>query len=129
MKANGLSCKDLMVGDWVYNTHNRQNERVQEITSGLVMLDYNDLYDYDEIEPIPLTPEILEKNGYIKDGYFYKKGEYDRIQLGQLFEHASVVCYKDMRFCEVSTSPYLLQYVHQLQHAMRLCGIEKEIIL
>lgn len=55
---------ELMLGDWVYNTHSRQNERVEEIGSGLVMLAYNDLYEYDEIEPIPLTPEILERNGF-----------------------------------------------------------------
>jgi hypothetical protein len=47
--------EELMIGDWVFNTHNRKPEQVQEIGSALVMLDYNDLYEYDEIEPIPLT--------------------------------------------------------------------------
>ena len=37
-----------MLGDYVYNTHNKQAEQVQEIGSGLVMLDHNDLYEYDE---------------------------------------------------------------------------------
>ena len=35
--------EELMIGDWVYNTHNRKPEQVYEIGSGLVMLDYNDL--------------------------------------------------------------------------------------
>lgn len=43
MKAN-----ELMIGDWVYNTYNRQPEQVCEIREHMVMLAYNDLYDYDE---------------------------------------------------------------------------------
>ena len=56
--------EELMIGDWVYNTHNSQYEKVYEIGSGLVMLDYNDLYEYDEIEPIPLKRIHLTKNGF-----------------------------------------------------------------
>ena len=76
--------QDLMIGDWVYNTHNRKPEQVCEVRERMVMLDYNDLYDYDEIEPIPLTSEILEQNGFVtKDkpddwrgyrSYSYKNG-------------------------------------------------------
>ena len=64
--------EELMIGDWVYNTHNQQAEQVQEIGSGLVMLDYNDLYEYDEIEPIPLTEEeaqaiVYHDGQYVED--------------------------------------------------------------
>lgn len=59
-----MDAKELMIGDWVMNTHNRKPEQVYEIRERMVMLDYNDLYDYDEIEPIPLTEEILKANGY-----------------------------------------------------------------
>lgn len=38
-----------MVGDWVYNTHNRENEQVQEVLCISVMLDYNDIYNSSEI--------------------------------------------------------------------------------
>ena len=146
MKAN-----ELMIGDWVYNTNNRQNERVQEITSGLVMLDYNDMYDYNEIEPIPLTPEILEKNGFIKDAdKDDRSADAYHLLVPTGFERNSftiqVNLYREP-ICGVSTlvkcwggiPPYNegmndihlcnADYVHQLQHALRLCGIEKEIIL
>lgn len=120
MKANELTIKDLMIGDWVYNTHNRQNERVQEITSGLVMLAYNDLYEYDEIEPIPLIPEILEKNGFVVES---------RDCHGKPLQYCELV---DGLWIDISGENFFegkLEYVHQLQHALRLCEIEKEIIL
>ena len=63
-----MTAKELMIDDWVYNTHNRQNEQVAEIGSSLVMLAYNDLYEYDEIEPIPLTDAILKVNGFNREG-------------------------------------------------------------
>ena len=74
MKAN-----ELMIGDWVYNTHNRQNEQVAEIGSGLVMLAYNDLYEYNEIEPIPLTDAILKANGFNREGgaSYWHEGDRD----------------------------------------------------
>ena len=59
-----MKAKELMIGDWVYNTHNRKPEQVCDIRERMVMLAYNDLYDYDEIEPIPLTEEMLKANGY-----------------------------------------------------------------
>jgi hypothetical protein len=117
--------KTLMIGDWVYNTHNKQNEQVQEIGSGLVMLNYNDLYEYDEIEPIPLTTEILEKNGFIKS-------EEDPILMGGIGCAIIYGGYKRLdedKFLSYGDNMYPIRYVHQLQHALRLCGIKKQIEL
>ena len=62
-----------------------------------------------EFEEIPLTPWILEKNGFSRNGLdialFDRKG-------GDDFVGASN-----------------LQCAHELQHALRLFGIEKEIEL
>ena len=63
-----IKAEELMIGDWVMNTHNQKPEQVREIRERMVMLDYNDLYDYDEIEPIPLNDEILQKNGFRRVG-------------------------------------------------------------
>jgi len=133
-----MKAEELMIGDWVYNTHNQQNERVQEIGSGLVMLDYNDLYEYDEIEPIPLTLEILEKNGfkpYILEGHLETVYACQDVSKAVSDELYALWPYQDGSF-------YLLlrvdgkdmvrmdvHYIHQLQQALRLCGIEKEIDL
>ena len=58
-----MNHKDLMIGDWVKNDLGEIQEVVELREIG-AMLYYNDFYSYDEIEPIPLTPEILEKNGW-----------------------------------------------------------------
>jgi hypothetical protein len=122
MKSKELSCKDLMVDDWVHNTHNQCNERVQEIGAGKVMLDYNDLYGYDEIESIPVTAEILEKNGFVWNGLpFVLSWEGFGLALYVGGDGYIVNC--------GANASFTVSYVHQLQHVLRLCGIEKEIDL
>lgn len=122
-----LQAKDLMIGDWVMNTHNRKPEQVCEIMERMAMLDYNDLYDYDEIEPIPLTAEILEKNGFVEwEDKCYRWEYADGIYINADFTeeepwaHISNRCYHATPVC---------RYVHEFQHALRLCGIEKEIVI
>ena len=120
MKAN-----ELMIDDWVYNTHNRQNEQVAEIGSGLVMLAYNDLYEYDEIEPIPLTDAILKANGF----------EYHHKNFAAL-SHVHPFQLKMVEWPDENGiglwmigGLFKIRYVHELQHAMKLCEIDKEIKL
>lgn len=93
------------------------------------------------LEPIPLTPEILEKNGFETedDVHFSIQGQSDILELllvelpfdGYYFDivrtektinKCNQRCYIDRYFASI-------YYVHQLQHALRLCGIEKEIEL
>ena len=42
----------LEKGDWVYNTYTKKPEQIQDIIGKQYMLDYNDLYDEDELEPL-----------------------------------------------------------------------------
>ena len=126
-----MKAKELMIGDWVYNTHSRQNEQVAEIGSGLVMLEYNDLYEYDEIEPIPLTPEILEKilekNGWVKNLYSAESYDNEELECLSLWVDEDGKNKWWWHFCvELVTT---INYVHELQHALRLCEIEKEVEL
>lgn len=130
-----MRAKDLMIGDWIYNTHNQQSEQVVEIREHMVMLTYNDLYDYDDIEPIPLTAEILEKNGW--------KEEHDGIARQYVSEDRRVILHDDDRFLNSQQEWYIhidsvnmstigcleLTFVHELQHFLWLCNIEKEIVI
>lgn len=123
-----MESKSLMIGDWVYNTHNRQNEQVAEIGSGLVMLAYNDLYEYDEIEPIPLTEERLLANGFYHErniGYVYEDSEYEVVV--DLWNHG----YRILHDRDVVMNIHCFSdvFVHELQHALRLCDVDKEIII
>ena len=85
----------------------------------------------DEIEPIPLTEAILEKNGFV---LIDEKEKMYRLNLAEdesvcvtadfkceePFVHVRNTCYQATPYC---------RYVHQLQHALRLCGIEMKIEL
>lgn len=117
-----------MIGDWVYNTNNRKPEQVCEIREHMVMLAYNDLYDYDEIEPIPLTEERLLANGFYCErniGYVYDDGEYEVVV--DLWNHG----YRILHDRDVVMNIHCFSdvFVHELQHALRLCDVDKEITI
>lgn len=77
------------------------------------------------IEPIPLTTEILEKNGLTKNCYasFFKEDKYMALEIS--VEEEGI--YWTINYNEYAILK--LKYVHQLQHALRLCGINKEIVI
>lgn len=92
------------------------------------------------LEPIPLTPEILEKNGFVEDksvGYCERYIWADSMRLPQTVVEFSfgddgatmLNCWIKLNDGENNIHICDPSYVHQLQHALRLCGIEKEIIL
>lgn len=120
-----IEVKELMIGDWVMNTHNRKPEQVCEIRERMVMLDYNDLYDYDEIEPIPLTEEMLKANGY--EERVGEKGCGVTIAPHFKRDDSPEVFCDGHPFAVWFDEPVDIKYVHQLQHVLRLYGAEKEI--
>lgn len=81
------------------------------------------------VEPIPLTPEILEKNGFVL--VEKEKGAYG-VDVAPYYTRNDVpfeVFCDGEPFAIWFKDPLNIGYVHELQHALRLCGIEKEIIL
>ena len=144
-----MKSTELMIGDLVYNTHNRQPEQVCEIRERMVMLAYNDLYDYDEIEPIPLTPEILENNGFYF-GYTANEEELASNTIATLSKEdkgwvwdegggsVKVIFPNDGDDGLISIYGHDMDIefgfigqisIHELQHELRLCRISKEIVL
>ena len=85
------------------------------------------------LNPILLTPEILKKNGFTsrnKERWVWVNDDtrtevYIWIPDGMPVEIRKNVYYEDE---VVYTLPYVWA-VHELQHTLRLCGIEKEIVL
>lgn len=124
MKAN-----ELMIGDWVYDTILKGNTRVENLSLAGIKGDFHEnVYNENTFEPIPLTPEILEKNEWRCFNTYYKYthpiAPFDirqQIDGGYAIE-------VDADEYGIATILYI-QYVHELQHALRLCGIEKEIEL
>ena len=141
---------DLMPQDWVRNDLG-EIQQVVELRESGAMLAYNDIYPYDAIEPIPITADILQKNGFEKsDEYFgllTDKGErwvwrkkdkhyYCLIQVVFLFEpiidNSVLVGIDVINKKSVGTNElrsHDISFVHELQHALKACGVKKEFVL
>lgn len=86
------------------------------------------LYDYiGELYPIPVTPKILEKNGWKKDEessfktqLYYKKKFGVRTIFVIVREEDSIVMY-DSAYLKI------IQYIHELQHLLFGLGINHEM--
>ncbi len=135
MKANELKVTDLMVGGWVISHHPSRPIAYEEVSVGLLhtmeQQEYGHIKEdsplYRIVEPIPLTPEILEKNGFepVKEGKFPTLKKCHGDILFQL---------EDIKNEYIHKAPYMFKnipifYVHELQHALKLCGIDKEIVV
>lgn len=72
------------------------------------------------VRPIPLTPEILEKNGFYKNAtpneYEYNYGVFD---IFYNIKHSLV----RIELYERNCYEFTIGYVHEFQHALRLCGL------
>ena len=128
-----MKAEELMIGDyvqmngspyvieeiskkgWVHMTDPVHNLRVQMSTD----------YILDFIEGIPLTVEILESNGFEKKGHRY--GIYDDYFDFEMYEYNDGTWLVSYHCCEMSLpdEQVLIFHVHQLQHFMRHCGIDK----
>lgn len=86
----------------------------------------------EDIRPIPLTADILIANGWKRRLLKRFRREYRKN--GSVTAAVEVEIWREgVIYTDVWASGYSLRlptlYVHQLQHALRLAGIEKEIEL
>lgn len=74
-----------------------------------------------KISPIPLTAEILEKNGFIGDeAKNYKFYEYVWVKYDMDLSYPPVVTIKNSQCYFINQ----ISYVHELQRALRVCGLD-----
>ncbi len=131
-----LRINEVMIGDWVHSKLHNVDTKIEcigdepglETRFHCVWLTSKECWErhyLDEIEPIILTPEILEKNGFIHytDFYMWKEESLEPIHLDNYDEDG----WRLRINCD--NIPCECKYVHQLQHALRLCGIDKEIVI
>lgn len=135
--------EELMIGDWVcinpntyYNTYYKVKEIRFEYNEYRIFLDNTCVFATgNEIMPIPLTPEILEKNGFEKAPQISDVEPFDVDEEGNKHYSYNKTFWgwfqPDNIFCIPANGMgwLYIKYVHQLQHALRLCGIEKTIEL
>lgn len=126
-----MNIKDLSIGDWVmYRNREWQVCSLYQFTGevGLWRKDSQICENVADLTPIPLTPQILEKNGFVKNGEYneWNIGTWDTPNLvGVSLDRPSIIVKRQ------GSSIFLDQAkaVHQLQHALRLVDIDKEIEL
>lgn len=133
-----MKATDLMLGDWVYAIDtmggaHRCIAKVLELGENpyLKVGIWGEFHKYELLEPLPLTPEILEKNGfkeYGDTGWWLVAEDYYDIHI---YERSDSVWLYRYESAELDTphTQTTIGHVHELQHALRLCGIEKEIVL
>ena len=130
-----MKAKELMTGDWVCLEDDPKPRQVDFIRTGEVGLYWNKIVTPPYIKPIPITPEILEKNGFKGDGYAILILDEQTYLDYYYYEHrlrkhwCGVDEWENHSKVNDITFKCNCYYVHELQHALRLCGIEKEIEL
>ena len=135
MKTSNLSTEDLMVGDWVSLSKGNWSENRQVELIDIEMIAESVYF----ASPIPLTPKILEKNGFERNPLWHHcDKDLDDYSISVQLGYANRIEYikiaekgKDNVIPSERTKLYLthIKYVHQFQQALRLCGINHEIIL
>jgi len=118
MKAN-----ELMIDDWVYNKNIDEPIQVYPVMfSQMFRSNPNATTEDYNIFPVPLTAEILEKNGFV----------WDNLPMEQYWEQYGLIIYPAgggyRMNCGQNVS-FKIDSVHELQHLLRLCGIDKEIVV
>ncbi len=133
-----MRAEELQIGDWVSYIKMSPHKCSWQT---LVNMEKNKTLR-SLIQPIPITPEILEKSGIHRLNLAVEV--LDRL----LFEFESddvrikIIVYnykngnENWEFQIFNSNPYSnmatqgsFKYVHELQHALRLCHIDKEILL
>ena len=141
-----MKARELQIGDLLYykGKFNAFPFTVESITKKKVgyHAESNEHRMYflrlSDCEPIPLTTEILERNGFGKYSFCNINGQHqwtwwsDKSTSVSLWYRELNDDPKDGMMVRVD-SPLVhicirVDYLHQLQHALILCGIKKEIV-
>ena len=151
MKNNKINISDISVGDWVSagdgliaqvkyprDRHDLVTVRFVEPFHRLGFLVEEQAVEPQYIHPIPITPEILKKNGF-KCIAVGDKGPATPRQNFMRYEKWRVETqwgYRDLFFDRVTKryklngmNGYSFAEVHKLQHALRFSNFDKEIEL
>lgn len=137
MKAN-----ELMIGDWVQFDGTPQRVNYINLEDGERVATDKNYFAMPSgcYNPIPLTSEILEKNGFekttpmryissrlgINEQYIYRIGELkDDAYITKVGDYVQIKLPND--WLPVLPIQYIgkCKYVHTLQHALRICGLNE----
>lgn len=116
-----MDVKELMIGDWV-NIKGCETSQIRDLKDLL-----NVELGIFETSGVPLTEEILKANGFKeiykyewRDGIMVSEWRYKSDDLEEWFEIKYAPTYDDFTWKAVEVNN-----VHNLQHALRLCGLNE----
>jgi hypothetical protein len=130
-----LKISDLSVGDWVeYEGLHYPITFVGYGEGGdgsLVNLIRPDLSCFickiSDIHPIPITAEILEKNGFERSTSQFIVYHTDKVWIS--YDKPSETWSVTMYINDFTSNLHAnILHIHQLQHTLRLAGVDKEIV-
>ena len=115
-----MKATELMVGDWVCLKDDTKYElplKVDGVLTDDISLEGEGFLGGAEglIRPIPISPEMLEENGWwydVEDMWLH-----DKVDFGIERWNGGFQCY--------NINQIKLDSVHELQHALRLCGLNE----
>ena len=121
-----MKIDNLMLGDWVLDKRTKRPLRVNPFMAEM---------EVPEWEPMFLTTEIIEKNGFewiknkiVDEAYVLTKTFWDEepelIIRRFDFNESFVICTSRDNMALIS-----IAYVHEFQHLLKLCDIDKEVII
>lgn len=114
-----MRADELMIGDWVLDACGNPIQVKELLEDGINgEWDGGECYGlaelYDDIKPIPIDEDILEKNGWVGAGEnMFVKKPYMLTKADMVWGVANVMTY----FAEI-------RYVHELQNIMRMTGYQ-----
>ena len=132
-----MKAKELMIGDWVIfgdeplKVQHIYNNGYDDVVAEIVEEGTNEYGEYEEIKdvsvvycsPIPLTPEILEKNGFIKvNSQSYDYGYPDTDCYVKVNPKKNMI---HVNGRNANSNLYSHSFVHELQRVLRLCGLDE----
>ena len=136
-----LKISDLSVGDWVMVNDKPRKISVlanvwdgsNEVLVGYVAYVYSNGHNVvfykpiEKVKPIPITAEILKKIGFEESPDLFTAYHADKVWIS--YDKRSETWGVTINFDVMPTLYVKLLHVHQLQHALRLAGLDKEINL
>ena len=143
-----MKASELMIGDWVF-LKTLDRKEVKQVTGvyahGCCKHGYVQVKNIDcsaeYLEPIPLTPEILVANGFemCTESPYRKEFDLNLPREDAEYDFFCVDLHVKAGYGNIYYNPidkmdrlnFIAKplYVHHLQHALRECGIDKEIKL
>ena len=121
-----MEVKDLMIGDWV--EVDGEYTDVTSISRTEISTGCMKEVDIRDVKPIPITAQCLDDSGF-HTNQFLSILRVDHNHYLEVDSDEGVILWEEKSVIRTVKFMAKVKYVHELQHALRLCNINKGIEL